>query len=233
MDKNWNPAGEIAHFETIWEYRRPSHFKHTKEVWNERALEWEKEWNSDQLYRENSQRRVAATAAYLRSKGLLQETDEVIDIGCGPGYFVAEFAKTARHAVGADLSSQMLEYGARYARELGVTNTSYVECDFKQADVEALGWKERFDLVFTSITPAISGLDGLDRILQMSRGWCFNSCFVHSEEELENRILEELWHKKRSDGWDGHWHWFYALFNLLWLRGYYPETTYYKERWDE
>ena len=233
MEREWNRSGEIEHCEKIWNYRRPTHIQHTKEVWNERAHEWADELKSDTLHRANSDRRVEATVEYLRSKGLLGKTDEAIDIGCGPGRFVAQFARTARHVVGTDLSSQMLEYGAQYAGELGLKNTSYVECDFKQADIDALGWAGRFDLVFSSITPAISGLEGLEKILRMSRAWCFNSCFVHSEDELESKILKEVWNKSRSDGWDGHWHWFYALFNLLWLRGYYPETTYYKERWDE
>jgi hypothetical protein len=32
----------------------------------------------------------------------------------------------------------------------------------------ALGWESGFDLVFTSITPAVRGI-GLDKIIQMSR----------------------------------------------------------------
>jgi SAM-dependent methyltransferase len=163
----------------------------------------------------------------------LTREQDVIDIGCGPGRFVAQFAQSAHHVVGTDLSSRMLQYGAEYARELGVTNTSYIESDFKKADLDALGWRKRFDLVFSSITPAISGRAGLEQMMAMSRGWCFNSCFVHSRDTLQEKMAQELLGKTKEDGWNGHWHWFYALFNLLWLRGYYPETSYYTEQEEE
>lgn len=229
MDQNWNAAAELAHFEEIWTYRSPGHFVHTKEVWNERAHEWADELKNDADRRKRSEDRVAETAAYLRSKGILSGSDDVIDIGCGPGRFVAEFARTAHHAVGTDLSSQMLIYGAEYAKEVGVENTSYVEADFQQADIDALGWRNRFDLVFSSITPAINGMTGLEKMMQMSRGWCFNSCFVHTSDPLEEEMCETILGQDRVAWQSNHWHWFYALHNLLWLRGYYPETRYYRE----
>ena len=228
MEQNWNLAQDLEHFRHIWGYRSPEHnVQHTREIWNERAHEWARQLQGGER-RERSDKRVQATAAYLRSRGLLTPDSDVIDIGCGPGRFVAEFAKTARHAVGTDLSGQMLEYGAQYAREIGVENTSYVEADFQQADLDALGWRNRFDLVFSSITPAIGG-DGLKKLMEISRGWCFNSCFVRFEDELEDELVRNVLNREPKRTPNGHWHWFYALFNLLLLEGYYPETTYYKE----
>lgn len=85
------------------------------------------------------------------------------------GRFVVAAAKTARHVVGTDISGQMLLYGERYAKEEGVENTSFVEADLKEADLDALGWRKRFDLVFAAITPAITG-EGLEKMMEMSRG---------------------------------------------------------------
>lgn len=232
MDRNWNTAQEREHFLRIWEYRNPEHkVQHTKQVWNERAVEWEKGLRDGER-RERSDRRVKATAEYLRSRGLLKGTDDVIDIGCGPGRFVAEFAKTARHAVGTDLSGKMLEYGESFARGEGIMNTSYVEADFQTANLDELGWRGRFDLVFSSITPAING-NGLRKLIDMSRGWCFNSCFVHFDNELENELVRNVLKREPHTPWNKHWHWFYAMFNLLLLDGYYPETTYYREERSE
>lgn len=229
MEPNWGIEQEIMHFKKIWESRRPGFsVDHTKEAWNERAHEWIKELK-EKPRQESSRQRVEATVDYLHARGLLNQEQDVIDIGCGPGRFVAAFAKTARHVVGTDLSGQMLEYGMQYASELGIANTSYVEADFQTADIDDLGWRGRFDLVFSSITPAISGSSGLQKLMDISRGWCFNSCFVHFEDELEKELIESLSGKKRRIVWNGHWHWFYSLFNLLLLEGYYPETSYYKE----
>lgn len=229
MDRNWNISKEIEHFKEIWSYRRSGHAFHTKEAWDVRADEWVSELKTDEVFRENSKKRVAATVEYLLARGALGENQDVIDIGCGPGQFVTGFAKHCRLAVGTDLSPQMLAYGARYAEEAGLKNTSYVEADFQKADIDALGWRWRFDLVFSSITPAIGGETGLEKLMQMSRGYCFNSCFVHFEDELEAELAKNVLNMEKVDSWNGHWHWYYALFNLLWLEGYYPETTYYKE----
>ena len=228
MDRNWSMEQDLEHFRQIWEYRSPNHtVQHTKELWNERAHEWAKGLQEEER-RARSDKRVAATAAWLRARGILTPDQDVIDIGCGPGRFVAEFARTAHHAVGTDLSGQMLAYGAQYAKEIGVENTSYVEADFKEADLDALGWRSRFDLVFSSITPAIGG-SGLEKLMEMSRGWCFNSCFVRFEDELETELVRNVLNREPKRTQNGHWHWFYALFNLLLLEGYFPETAYYKE----
>lgn len=229
MLPNWNVEQELAHFQEIWCYRRPSHVEHTRQVWNERAHEWERELQQDEERRLRSDKRVQATAAWLRSRGILGPDQEAIDIGCGPGRFVAEFAKTARHVVGTDLSNQMLIYGEQYARSIGVENTSYVDADFQTADIDALGWRGRFDLVFSSITPAINGKTGLDKLMAISCGWCFNSCFVNFEDKLEQALVREILGQEPKTGWNPHWHWFYALFNLLLLDGYFPEVTYYRE----
>lgn len=229
MLPNWNIEQEMAHFQEIWCYRRSSHTEHTKETWNERAHEWEQGLQQDAERRRRSDERVRATADWLRSKGILGPEQEAIDIGCGPGRFVAEFAKTARHVVGTDLSDRMLAYGERYARSIGVENTSYVDADFQTADIDALNWRGRFDLVFSSITPAITGKTGLEKLMAISRAWCFNSCFVNFEDALEQSLVRELLGREPKAGWNPHWHWFYALFNLLLLDGYFPEVTYYRE----
>lgn len=233
MEPNWNVWSDRSHFQQVWNHRhanQPS--AQVKAQWNEWALDWTRELDESKERRQRSDARVAATVRYLQSKGLLRQTDQVIDVGCGPGRFVAQFAKCAGYVVGTDISGRMLEYAGQYAREAGVENVGFVEADFKKADLDKLGWRNRFDLVFSSITPAIGGPDGLDRLNRISRGWCFNSCFVHDSDALEDamawNILGET-PRSRKAGPRMHLHWFYAMFNLLLLDGYYPETTYYTE----
>ncbi|MCD4784852.1 MAG: class I SAM-dependent methyltransferase [Candidatus Eremiobacteraeota bacterium] len=42
-----------------------------------------------------------------------REPDSIIDLGCGPGYFVGEFAKRGKRSTGIDISSEMIEYARR------------------------------------------------------------------------------------------------------------------------
>jgi SAM-dependent methyltransferase len=230
MDKNWNSKEELDHFRAIWEYRSPGHkTMHTQQIWDERADEWENELTYDEIKIDSTRRRVNATVSYLRSRGLLRSTDDVIDIGCGPGRFVAEFAKTCRSATGSDISGRMLEHGAAFAQKNNLTNTDYIQADFNTADLDTLGWRKRFDLVFTSITPAVGGSENLNKLMEMSRGYCFNSCFVHAGDDLLDKFLQEELGAEQRNRVGSYWHWFYGLFNLLLLEGYFPEITYYDD----
>lgn len=141
MNEPWDFQKDEEYFRQLWCYRSPTHFQHTQQLWDERADEWEDELQNDAVKSKSTQDRVDATARYLRARGLLGPEDDVIDIGCGPGRFVAEFAKTCRSAVGADLSGRMLEHGAAFAKSQGITNTGYVRLDFNQADLDELGWR--------------------------------------------------------------------------------------------
>jgi SAM-dependent methyltransferase len=219
---------DLDYFEQRWNESYDEGRSSRLSTWDNRAEEWDRKYRKSNNAEQPREARMIDTAGYLRSKGLLGADCDVADVGCGPGRFVAEFAKTARFVLGTDISPKMTEYGAAYCREQGLGNTAFQAVDFKTADIKALGWENRFDLVFTSITPAASG-KGLDKIMQMSRAWCFNACFVYSTNDLHNRILSELFGKQPKTEKTSHSQWLYELFNLLWLRGYYPEIRYYKQ----
>jgi SAM-dependent methyltransferase len=216
-------------FERLWNGKFEEGRSTRQATWDERADEWDRKYREENSGSAPRELRMQDTAGYLRSRGLLGPDCDVADVGCGPGRFAAEFAKTARYVLGIDISPKMAEYGAKYCREQGLYNVEFKALDFQEANIAALGWEGRFDLVFTSITPAIRGR-GLDRIIAMSRGWCYNSCFVYNRNELNDRILAELFGREPKREKTTHSSWFYELFNVLWFRGYYPETRYYKQR---
>ncbi len=165
----------------------------------------------------------------LKKRGLLGPESRVVDVGCGPGRFVAELAKTAGHSAGIDLSPRMLEHGAAYARSLGLANVSYHVCDFRKADIKAMGWEKQFDLVITNITEAVQNIEDLEKLMAMSRGYCLNSSFVHWRDELEEEIGAQVFGLEPRPHPLADGRLFYALFNLLWLKGYYPETFFHKQ----
>jgi SAM-dependent methyltransferase len=186
---------DLEYFEQRWNERFEEGKSSCLATWEERADDWDRKYRKENDKNQPRDARMRDTGAFLRSKGLLGPDCDVIDVGCGPGRFVAEFAKTARFVQGTDISPKMADYGAAYCKEKGLNNTAFKALDFKTADIKALGWENRFDLVFTSITPAASG-KGLDKLIAMSRGWCFNACFVYNMNELNNRILRELFDRE-------------------------------------
>jgi len=223
-----NIKRDLEYFTQLWESgnKTPSAFQHTKEVWNKRADKWATAFDRPNA-RIKSRERMLAIADYLRRHDLLRKEHNVIDVGCGQGEYVAEFAKTAKHAAGSDLSEKMLEYAGQNAKKCGVDNVSFVQCDFNEADVRAMGWEKAFDLVFTCITPAFSGIAALEKINSMSRGWCFNCGWAYQNNSIGNRVKEVLLAPGESDGKRPEAT--QSLFNILWLKGCRPRVEYYTE----
>ena len=199
-----------------------------RESWDSRAEDWDSKYRREDERAEHEQR-IQDVSAWLRRRGLLGPEQAVADIGCGPGRFAAEFARTAGSVLGVDISPRMVEYGEIWCREQGLRNTRFAAVDFANADIAALGWEGQFDLVFSSITPAVSSLQGLENLMRMSRAWCFNASFVYNENPLHRDMMQTLFGREPRRNKTSHSHWFYELFSLLWGRGYYPETFYYTQ----
>ncbi|MCL2409930.1 MAG: class I SAM-dependent methyltransferase [Oscillospiraceae bacterium] len=216
-------SAELAYFQEMWDKRASSIKEHTAQTWDTRAADWIDELNEPGGAKSIVER-VEATAGYLRNRGLLQENDTVADIGCGPGLFVMEFAKTVKQAVGIDFSERFIEYGRELAAKCGVGNASFEQRDLLTLDVDAAGLADAFDLVFTSITPAITGYGVLQKLMKMSRAMCCNISFVNVGDNLVERVSRDMYGGKVRQRRDGMG--FYTMLNLLFLSGYYPETHY-------
>ena len=219
---------ELRRFEALYDQIYDKNRAGRQDTWDHRAGDWDKKYRREEE-KDLHEQRVKDTAAWLRQRGLLGPEQDVADIGCGPGRYAAEFARTARSVLGTDISPKMTQYGEAYCRELGLTNVRFQPVDFRSADIAALGWEGKFDLAYSSITPAVSGLRGLDNLISMSRAWCFNASFVYSDNPVHSAILGELFGREPRRHKTSHSHWFYELFSLLWFRGYYPECHYYKQ----
>lgn len=216
---------DLTWFEEAWDGKWQAGRENSTAVWDREAPIWDERARK----KEGASPRLADTVAWLERQGLLTPEQEVADIGCGPGRFAAEFARRTRRVLAVDVSAQMLECGRRYAEEEGLDNIEFAQADFSTADVAALGWEGRFDLVFSSITPAVRGKKGLDNLLALSRAWCYNSSFVYNVNQLHDRLLDQVFSLPPRRCKTNHSQWFYELFSLLWLRGYYPRADYYKE----
>lgn len=221
---------ELKYFSELWSQRSSGPVDHSPEIWDERAKRWIDNLNTEPGKSARA-RRIAATAEYLRSRGLLKAEDSVVDIGCGPGLFVLEFAKTAARAVGIDYSGCFVEHGKMLAAASSMANAEFQQRDFLTLDVEKEGLVGVYDLVFSSLTPAATGDGCLEKLMHMSRGWCCNVTIVHAGDSLAEQVMRDVYGEELRTRWDGRG--FYTLLNLLWLSGYYPETHYYDDIRDE
>jgi SAM-dependent methyltransferase len=212
----------LEYFETLWQDSVPKDgMEHTKEVWNNMAKYW---FDFSQHKKEGKRDIVCAVVDFLKQKGALTEESKVIDIGCGPGEYASEMAKTAKEVVCSDISDIMIGF---CKDSVTADNVSFICTDFFDIDIEKSGYKNGFDLVFTSLTPAVSGLDSVKRINEISCGYCFNQSFVYRQDNIKDGIdihvrgVEPSTNVGNSSC--------YCMFNMLWNMGYHPEITYYTQ----
>ncbi len=219
-----NNREDLNYFLTLQETSFSGSPQYTTEKWNKRADFWEKE---RKLQRKNDER-VDATVEFLTQQGILTPQCRIADIGCGPGRFAAVFAQYAQSVVGLDISAKMVEHGNHYIQSLGLQNAQLRCCDFSALDIEKEGYQAAFDLVFSSLTPAIHNVNGLMKSMEMSRAWCLNISHIRRQNYLRDRILREVFHRPPQGRGEGRV--FYALFNTLFLLGYQPQTSYMTRR---
>ncbi len=223
MDDRYRPARnreDLNYFLSLQENLYPDSPQYTASRWDRRAELWKEE----RRHQRKDDDRAAVTAAYLLEKGILTPQCSVADIGCGPGRFAAAFARIAHSVVGFDLSEKMVDHGNAYLSHLGLENARLLCRDFKKMDIRKDGWEKAFDLVFASMTPAVHSLEGLQKAMDMSRGWCMNVSQVRHDNLLREQMLAEVFHRSSPERKEGQT--FYALFNILFLMGYEPETSF-------
>lgn len=198
------------------------HSHPASEVWENMAEEYIERLRESSGYRAATESRIAWTCDVMRAHGALAEDGTVLDIGCGPGLFVRAYAQVAARAVGTDISRGMIAAAEEACAD--TANASFIQGDFAELTAGDLG--APYTLVTASITPALASGTRIGKMMELSSRWCANSLFVHWYDSLEERICIELFGREYGPSHGAHDRSFYALANLLWLRGYYPITDY-------
>lgn len=211
---------DLEYFISLQESKSAGRKEYTTGKWDRRA----EFWNKERVNKRKGDERVNSAVAYLEQRGLLKPEYDVADIGCGPGRFAAAFARRVHSVVGLDVSEKMIGYGKEYIEKEGLQNVHLHVCDFDAIDIEKEGYKKAFDLVFCSMTPAVHNMESLQKSMEMSRAYCCNMTHIYSKNHLRDQIMREVFGKEPSVRWSGKW--FYSLFNVLFLKGYCPETSY-------
>ena len=82
-----------------------------------------------------------------------------LDVGCGAGVYALALAKAGGRAVGVDISPRMIEHAKERADTDGIANAEFACLNWSDADIDALGYRGAFDVVFAHMTPAVSDFD--------------------------------------------------------------------------
>lgn len=208
--------GEIMDFdwEKAWIEAEKNHQRRTTRANMKRWADfWDRVANSylsDVLRNQDYYRGIVD---FLLREGQLVEGDRVLDIGCGPGTFTLHFASIAQEVVALDTSAGMLAVLSDEVTRRGLCNIRTVLEDWTSFD------DDQYDLVFSSLSPAIHNPKTLLRMEELSRRSCVLITYSgphHNsfDREMWGAILEGY---RTSGAFDAMY-----PFNVLYQRGRNP-----------
>jgi 2-polyprenyl-3-methyl-5-hydroxy-6-metoxy-1,4-benzoquinol methylase len=168
---------------------------------------------ADEVLRAVIKRRLSTTLSYSESNMI----KTILDVGCGSGQYLVEFAKQGKKVLGLDFAESMLDIARYNVSSHGLSGVTYVNTDF-----EKFKFDSKYDLVcamgfFDYISNPVRVLKKMDEIsnyeilasfpkssgllaLQRRVKYKIRSCplWLYSSRDLLN-ILEESGFEGRSE----------------------------------
>lgn len=219
MDKILTPE----FWEKKWlEFREKNSFQpYRKEeqahIWNKRAASY------SCPNKEDSASRVNLTWQFLTQYNVLGTGMNVLDIGCGPGTLTLPLAKLGINVVALDPAEKMLEQLLKQIPSPCPGKIEIVNALWEDIDIVKAGWLNKFDLVLASMSPGISDLKAIEKMIWCSRNWCFMSGFSGVKQfELNNEIWLHFLQQPYSERFND----IIFPFNLIYALGYRPSLTF-------
>ena len=116
----------------------------TREFWNSRA-------ESFPRYEAGADTYEGRMLQLARDNGVDFRGKTVLDVGCGSGMYTIRLAQEAASVTAVDISDEMLRILMQDAAAQGLANIRPLLSDWEHFDLD-----ERFQIVFASMTPALS-----------------------------------------------------------------------------
>ena len=139
-----------------------------------------------------------------------------------PGNCSRTAPSRARHVTGIDISPKMIAYAEENARQAGLGNVVFSAVPWQSVDIDALGWRGAFDLVFASMSPAVDSEETLLKMHAASRAFCFMNGFIRRSDLLLCEVVRRLAPDSDFPPYMGSV--IYA-FNVLWQHGIYADVV--------
>ncbi len=193
--------------------------------WNQRSGDF-----AQKISTARSRKQSGENLALLSAAGFCADGARVLDIGCGPGALSLPFARAGAQVTSFDISPGMLAQIREVADREGLP-VETVEGSWWTADIDRLGFRGKFDLVISSMTPAIKDAETLDRMMACSRDYCFYiGSFPGGRDKMIQDLLDAIGKpsgpRRSSLG-------FLFPFMYLYLKGYRPEISISCRKWKE
>lgn len=145
-----------------------------------------------------------------------------LDIGCGAGRYSFAMANKISHAVGIDLSRQMIQYAKQVEKESSYKNTDFYCGNWANVDIDKMGFRNAFDIVFAHMTPAISDYSSFQKMIACSRRYCIMEKHSRRTDLVLDEVFSSIGLEKGVQSDEV----FIYILATLWNMGYLPKVQY-------
>jgi arsenite methyltransferase len=174
------------------------------------------------------ERRLKAVLDLIETTGLDIAGAEVLDIGAGTGSLAIPLARKGATVTAVDFSAEMLKKLEERAEREDVPIARTVLVSWDEIDLDAEGFRKKFDLVIASMTPAVRSPDAFDLMLEAAKGVCYYSGWVNRKwDPAFYELYRLLFDEEFREGV----HNFSLPFMDLYLKGYRPAVRINREVW--
>jgi len=196
----------------------------------EQAESWNKRWSrpTNGILKGNSpekkQKRVEEIFKMLGEAGFQVNGARILDIGSGTGAFAIPFAKAGAKVTSLDISSTALERLRADAEKEGLSIET-IELSWWTADIDKLDFRNKFDLVFVTSTPAVKDPDCFNRMMSCSNNFCYYGFHIRNGRPSHGgyqEVLRKILKKEPPGLTAGKGSLFMNGFVYLYLMGYRP-----------
>lgn len=153
---------------------------------------------------------------------------KVLDIGFGAGRYLLRLLQKGALVSGIELSDQMMNYAKqnliennRNPEEVLMINEAWEDVDIEKWDMRG-----RYDLVFLSMSPAISSHEMLEKAIRCTKQGLYMTGHVRLYDPLYHEISTKHYQQLPQENKSRIYH----VFNLLYLDGYHPSFQMKKKK---
>lgn len=162
----------------------------------------------------------------LKKEQMLDESFDVLDIGCGGGAYSIAMSPFVHQIIGCDLSKEMIENAKKLSN--GIDNVSWQVKDWHNISIEEEKWTKKFDLSFAHMSPAIQDVTSLEKLIQTSRNYCVVTKPTRRTDSVLDIVKKMVGFKETRTDLDND---IRQIFNYTWLSGYQPKLMYENQEW--
>lgn len=133
--------------------------------------------------------KVVSLIERIKKAGVDFKNRMVLEIGSGTGVYTLPMAQEASFVYGIDCSEEMGRVLLKEAEKHRIKNIHIQIGFWDEMDIDALGLRKNFDLVFAIMTSAVKTQEDLLRMEACSKRWL---CYVGWGRKRRNPLMEEV-----------------------------------------